>query len=139
MKIYSPTNVLTDIMMQIANMTGKDGISRAATGQKALGVIHDRFLKIGEGKTENIFFNNKMPQEVAQAIGVSDQDVEFMTKGFNTYNMLSNINKFIQQNFAEDSVEQIIKKSYEAALQQSDSSLDMSSLITLSTDGTKKP
>lgn len=139
MKIYSPTNVLTDIMMQIANMTGKDGISRAATGQKALGVIHDRFLKIGKGKTENIFFNNTMPQEVAQAVGVSDQDVEFMTNGFNTYNMLDNINKFIQQNFAEDSVEQLIKKSYEAALQQSDSSLDMSSLITLSTDGTKKP
>lgn len=139
MKIYSPTNVLTDIMMQIANMTGKDGISRAATGQKALGVIHDRNLKIGEGKTDNVFFNNTMPQEVAQAIGVDDQDVEFMIKGFNTYNMLGNINKFIQQNFKEDSVEQLIKKSYETALQQSDSSLDMSSLITLSTDGIKRP
>ena len=51
--------------MQIANMTGKDGIAIAATGQKALGVIHDRFLKIGEGKMDNVFFNNTMPQEVA--------------------------------------------------------------------------
>ena len=79
---FSPTNPVTDVLMQITNMVGKDGIAIAATGQKALSIIIDRYLKIKSGNFKNIAFESNLASLVSEITGEGEEETTRIINGF---------------------------------------------------------
>ena len=140
MKIFSPTNTMTDVLMQITNMVGKDGIAIAATGQKALAVIINRFLQIGKGKFDNIVLNTNLASEIADVIGEKADTIRIIN-GFDTKNIAPQIEEYLNNMFDDEMFlsgksgkEEFIKNYMDNLYGEGDSSLIVSEILTKATD-----
>ena len=140
MKIFSPTNTMTDVLMQITNMVGKDGIAIAATGQKALAVIINRFLQIGKGKFNNIVLKTDLASEIADVIGEKADTIRIIN-GFDTKNIAPQIEEYLNNMFDDEMFrsgkagkEEFIKNYMDNLYGEGDSSLIVSEILTKATD-----
>lgn len=144
MKIFSPTNTMTDVLMQITNMVGKDGIAIAATGQKALAVIINRFLQIGKGKFNNIVLKTDLASEIADVIGEKADTIRIIN-GFDTKNIAPQIEEYLNNMFDDEMFrsgkagkEEFIKNYMDNLYGEGDSSLIVSEILTKATDNAKE-
>lgn len=138
MQNFTPTNIMTDVLMQITNMVGKDGIAIAATGQKALAVIVNRFLQIKNGKFDNIKLNTDIATQIAKTIGES-ADQLYMINGFDKKDMQPQLREYFNtlfkdEEFKDGKKQEFIDKYIDSVFAEGDLSLSSSELITLSTD-----
>lgn len=138
---FTPTNIMTDVLMQITNMVGKDGIAIAATGQKALAVIINRYLQMRQGKFDNIKLSSNIGQEIADCIG-EKADRIYMINGFDMKDMKSQILDYLNTQFSDEEFDgnkqEFIDKFSNSLFEQGDSSLSVSEILTLATDNAKE-
>ena len=131
---------LSIVLMQITNMVGKDGIAIAATGQKALAVIINRFLQIGKGKFDNIVLNTNLASEIADVIGEKADTIRIIN-GFDTKNIAPQIEEYLNNMFDDEMFlsgksgkEEFIKNYMDNLYGEGDSSLIVSEILTKATD-----
>lgn len=132
---FSPNNVMTDVLMQITNMVGKSGIAIAATGQKALSAIINRYLDLKPDNMDNIKFNSNFANEVAEAIGKKAPGNNYVVAGLDLKNMLPDYGDYLRNLGLTE--EEIAKKMEEAYI-TSASELSVSQLISAATDNAKE-
>lgn len=131
-------NPLTDVTGMIVNSVGKDGISIAAVGLKGLSAIFDRLNKIKNGNFKNLTLNSDLGIRIDEMLGETGASTIIMPNGFDLKNMQDVMGDYLDQNFSQSmfvgDYSEFKDKFLRLMLDDADSSLELSELMTLSTD-----